>query len=454
MINTHNIKQGKNVFEIRLIVGGMGLLWQKLEIRYNKCSRFHESVNQSSCNAIEDDPQNICTKQNSQCLDSSTRRIGSTDIQRCWNEKINYNCKSAEYIDHCQKFKDDPNCEEVDIECLLSDGEECLTYKNHYECTEKLSTVETNDKISYFYGKSTKDSIDSSSCDVFSGNKYCNLEAEQCVDKQNRIINDLEIARDCWKYEKRYKCKNDEFTGNECQELEDNCQFTTKTCLSKTEEEDCTHYEKFFQCVVRSDNSFESLTCGSENHGYQKNTDLLKVASNLNALLAAGEDNDGVSIFIGEGMGCDRATLSSNNCCKNSGWGNDLGMASCSSDEQLLSEKKKRGQCHYVGSYCSEKEKLFKTCLKTRLNYCCFGGKIARIIQEQGRAQLGKSWGGVEAPDCLGLALEDIDSLDFSLMDFSEIASDINIKNIDGNSLNSKVKESIKKLMNRGGQNE
>ncbi|NBX70233.1 MAG: hypothetical protein EBR01_14930 [Proteobacteria bacterium] len=34
---------------------------------------------------------------------------------------------------------------------------------------------------------------------------------------------------------------------------------------------------------------------------------------------------------------------------------------------------------------------------------CRFGTKLARLINSQGRAQLGLGWGDVEGPDCRGL---------------------------------------------------
>ena len=105
-----------------------------------------------------------------------------------------------------------------------------------------------------------------------------------------------------------------------------------------------------------------------------------------------------------------------------------------------------------MGSYCSEKEKITRICLKTRLNYCCFGGKISRVIQEQGRIQLGKSWGGGKHPDCSGLLLSDLDGLDFSLMDFSEVASEVNIKVPAGQSFNDKVKETIENMMRKNNE--
>ena len=49
----------------------------------------------------------------------------------------------------------------------------------------------------------------------------------------------------------------------------------------------------------------------------------------------------------------------------------------------------KRGQnlCVHVGTYCSRK--VLGVCLEKKERHCCFNSKLARIINRQGRAQLG-----------------------------------------------------------------
>ena len=45
---------------------------------------------------------------------------------------------------------------------------------------------------------------------------------------------------------------------------------------------------------------------------------------------------------------------------------------------------------------------------------------LARIINEQGRVQVGKSWGSAQGPDCAGFTIAELQSLDFAAMDLSE----------------------------------
>lgn len=101
----------------------------------------------------------------------------------------------------------------------------------------------------------------------------------------------------------------------------------------------------------------------------------------------------------------------------------------CDQEEQVLSLKKGHNLCHYVGTYCSTKD-LLGGCLTKKDSQCCFNSKLARIIQEQGRPQIGRSWGSAQSPDCGGLTIEQLSAMDFSRMDFSEFIRDIQAKAI------------------------
>jgi hypothetical protein len=76
-----------------------------------------------------------------------------------------------------------------------------------------------------------------------------------------------------------------------------------------------------------------------------------------------------------------------------------------------------------VGTYCAEK--LLGVCIRKKTGFCCYGTKMARLIQQQGRAQLGLNFGSPECPECTGLSPEQLSQLDFSKINFSEIFEDI-----------------------------
>ncbi|TCV62826.1 conjugal transfer protein TraN [Pseudomonas fluorescens] len=90
----------------------------------------------------------------------------------------------------------------------------------------------------------------------------------------------------------------------------------------------------------------------------------------------------------------------------------------CEPKEFELGAKKETKVCHYVGSYCASKTPF--GCIEKRESYCCFNSPLGRIIQEQGRPQLGMTWGDAENPSCEALGVDQIAKLDWSKIDISE----------------------------------
>lgn len=108
-----------------------------------------------------------------------------------------------------------------------------------------------------------------------------------------------------------------------------------------------------------------------------------------------------------------------------------LSAMSCHQNEVELSMKRGAGLCHEVGDYCSDR--VLGVCLTRTHTHCCFNSVLARIVNEQGRVQIGKGWGGAESPDCSGFTIAQLQSLDFARMDFSEFYASISPKLLDPN---------------------
>jgi conjugal transfer mating pair stabilization protein TraN len=92
----------------------------------------------------------------------------------------------------------------------------------------------------------------------------------------------------------------------------------------------------------------------------------------------------------------------------------------CTPDELKLGVDRQLRQCHYAGAFCAQK--VLGMCLEEKDSYCCFGSPLGRIIQEQARLQavLGRPWGEPEKPDCGGLAVDDMERIDWPQVDLSE----------------------------------
>lgn len=138
------------------------------------------------------------------------------------------------------------------------------------------------------------------------------------------------------------------------------------------------------------------------------------------------------------------STLLLADCCDLSGWLKSW----CKSEEMELKKRRQAGTCHRVGRYCSKKIKFLGICLEEKDSFCCFSSKLARIIHEQGRPQIGKTWGRTKSPDCSGFTPTEFSKLDFSSMDLSEWIADIQ-QNIDTSVLTGEITKGIQEWMQK-----
>lgn len=118
-----------------------------------------------------------------------------------------------------------------------------------------------------------------------------------------------------------------------------------------------------------------------------------------------------------------------------------MSMSSCNENEGKLAMKEGAGLCHTVGTWCSSCIRIFGkcvACIEHTTGKCCFNSKLARIVNEQGRVQVGKGWGSGKHPDCSGFTIAQLQSLDFAAMDLSAFYASIvptlpNVGAIQGN---------------------
>jgi conjugal transfer mating pair stabilization protein TraN len=99
-------------------------------------------------------------------------------------------------------------------------------------------------------------------------------------------------------------------------------------------------------------------------------------------------------------------------------------LSECDQNEMITAMKKDARLCVELGEYCSKKA-ILGVCLDKKQSYCCFNSRLSRIINEQGRAQLGKDFGAARSPQCAGFTLDELQRLDFSRMDLTEFLAEI-----------------------------
>ncbi|EFH6679062.1 type-F conjugative transfer system mating-pair stabilization protein TraN [Escherichia coli] len=244
------------------------------------------------------------------------------------------------------------------------------------------------------------------------------------------------IHQDCWKWQDTYLTQTE--TEGTCGEYMKNpaCTVTRSECADQVDGF-CVSQQVTYSCERKTEGNGQ--ICGGEffcKDGScaqaQTGTSNMfgQAVSALAAVAAAGEDvaelnGENVRAFTGEAKSCKKFAAGFNNCCKDSGWGQDIGLSSCSSDEKALGKAKEKKLTVYVGEYCSKK--VLGVCLEKKRGYCVFDSKLARIVQEQGRrGQLGIGFGSGKSPDCRGITVDELQKLDFGVMNFSDFYDDLN----------------------------
>lgn len=293
----------------------------------------------------------------------------------------------------------------------------------------------------------------------------CTKIGSTCVEGAEwRIVDGYRVHQNCWKYEDQFDCK---YNGkSDCESLiKEGCYQADSSCLKEVRGK-CVHFKQLYHCKrerevehteeeikqVGSQKDFlKDIGCNTDikyadgscvDTSYKSNDELAEAMARISVLKgmknnfkAINEDGK-YEFFKGEVQTCKIDVINFRNCChlgKDKGWGGKdlLNMWGCKPEENKLREERKASKCHYVGKYCAARDPVFKICLEEKEAYCCFQSDLVKVIQEQGRSQIGRGWGTPEEPDCRGF-IEDTKSetgtgkhqlseLKFEDMDFKEV---------------------------------
>jgi hypothetical protein len=266
----------------------------------------------------------------------------------------------------------------------------------------------------------------------------CTQRSQVCTNGPGiEDIDGIPQYRACWSTQDSYLCQSPQQQESaECgQYLNRGCKQTGSTCIAQDGAGNCTRYQQTFQCPTGNAGSSQVAICGSDLYCPNGNctsdvqtaatsnsnvTQMAQASTWLQAAQEAANDNTNstgtFSFFKGQGMQCTMSAIGFSNCCSDTGWGAGIGLAQCSTEEKQLGLAREAKETHEVGTYSTGT--FF---LKTNYDvFCVFSSILSRIIQEQGREQLGIGWGTPQNPNCQALTAAQMSSLDFSKMDFSE----------------------------------
>lgn len=276
---------------------------------------------------------------------------------------------------------------------------------------------------------------------------------------ETRLIHSQPIFRDSWARNLLFSCEPS--SESKCKTYrEQGGILIGKKCLEENCLGECSLWEKTFDLGKRG--SYQQVTASFKeeeiwgfNDGfeitYDKNLDFgssmatLSIFSDLESNLEeTGSDyHEDLEIFKGEELKCQKSFLNGQafDCCKKmEGVAVAAKLARCTTEEKCLAGKRHEGKCRFIGS---RKTKLGTV---TEHVYCCFPTKLARLLQEQGRKQLGIKWGSSDSPKCRGLTLDELQKIDFSKIDLSEAIEDLKV---DKHSYEKKIRGSIQSLQTK-----
>ena len=279
----------------------------------------------------------------------------------------------------------------------------------------------------------------------FSSKYPCTDNGRTCTSSGVRMVDGFQVHKDCWQYSYSKTCNYP--SKNNCSQYSHCYAVADLPCLLRDNYGNCVNLHKEFSCkswqpvtidqeMVRTGlvekEGKEQLVCkgvpcidgNCVDKSYMTDGDMMDSVSKLYAVSQMkGVMDLNFKLFAGFAQNCSKKAVSYSNCCSTSlkGWGKNLG-AKCKKDEQDLIDKRQKNLCVYVGK---ENKQTMGITTIVKHHYCCFGGMLNKVIQVQGRKQLGINFGNGGNPNCRGLTLSEIMQLDFDKMDFSEFFADI-----------------------------
>jgi len=280
----------------------------------------------------------------------------------------------------------------------------------------------------------------------------------------DKIVSDngtnYSVHSDCWQYTDTYLTKAN--SNGTCESLMKNPACTVNgTVCDKNTSGYCEHEKVTYECQKVYSSS--GLVCGGEyfcktgdcsDTGGAGDSGFDTAVAKLAGLASAAEDvrSDTINVkaFSGQTMSCRKAGAGFSNCCKDGGWGQDTGLAACNSDEMALGKAKAKKVTVSVGERCDHE--VLGVCIQKSKVYCVFGGKLARIIQEQGRRdQLHVSFGSGDNPNCRGITVPELQNIDFDRINFADFYEDLmnNQKIPDSSVMVQQVKDRIAAQVNQ-----
>ncbi|RWR23133.1 conjugal transfer protein TraN [Sinirhodobacter populi] len=359
----------------------------------------------------------------------------------CVQMERDYSCQTS---NQCATLAATPACEQTQSSCLTEGESGCELERNDWSCLNDLtdhspaSLLETRiERIEDRLVSSCAPEPAEQGC--VAGESICTAGAEV------RTIMGFPVSRDCWEYSQGYTCLAEgveNYTDCGPFQADPSCEVIGQTCLSYVEADEslgatpaeCQHWEYQYRCgggidLPEACTAF-NVCVGDLCEGIvdEPNTDFGNAAAWLTVLDEAAKDSEktidmqDVTLFSGTARNCKVGALSTINCCNDSGWANGI-LGDCSESELALMDRIQAKAAVYIGTYCSRR--VLGVCLQKRRSYCTFNSQLGMVFQKEIRRLAGSGWGSAKSPNCAGLPLDEIETIDWGEIDLSEAFEDM-----------------------------
>lgn len=393
----------------------------------------------------------VCTQSGSVTVDGVTLEnvcLAYTRIETCAREGTVSECGALEDASVQSEPLTSGQCQLTRETCTRETAGTCDQVEREYTCLNgpvEASPASLNERRFTDFEESLESNCAQTipaSCSYFS--------TDIVQGGGTRNFNGKNVTRSWWERAHSYNCDQSGYV-NSCSPYEDSpvCrQIAEPVCQSYGEDGKCAYASYSYTC--ESDTSF-TADCDSvdlcadgacDGAPEEASSDYAEASAWLNFLddmadknqcdadATAPVEEDGVvvdhcqndrldggqttpEVFEGAYLNCRRGNT---NCC-------DLdGEGSCSPEEDRLAELRLAGAAHYLGMTCN---RFLGICVSVDEYWCAYNSKFARVFQEEAHEQTGTQFNYPSANPCPALSIGELQSLDMSQMDLSEIYGDL-----------------------------
>jgi len=350
-----------------------------------------------------------CQKATESCVEGpETRNIGGYPVYRdCWRYRAQYSCVSQAMSDDCQPLRN-RGCSQIGSRCVDTNAQgACMLYEQTWQCRVSSGSTSTITNCG--------------------GQQFC--VDGKCFDTGNapdadfaRMVTAMEVQREAGKYVDPSTLVVFQGYDNRCRKklfgLVNCCKGAGSSSSLFSNLNLILGAGGQVMGAVGSSYTYDALFASDAPN---------MVLAGFEALFGAGGGSSALAGLLAGDLSVELFVQS----LVPGPWTIAIlaiqlsGILDCEQAEQILAMKRDNRLCHGVGSYCSSRLPIIRLCVETTESYCCFNSRLARILNEQGRGQLGRGWGGPQSPDCTGFTVGQLQALDFSRMNLAEFYAEI-----------------------------